>query len=66
MVASIDVHPFLYHSEYGKAIEGNNSFAKLFSFSDVCLFGPFTIVNRIEASRDALATRILLNEPIRG
>ena len=63
MVASIDVNFFLDHPKYSNAIEGDDGLAKLFCFSDVGLFSPFTIVDRIEASGDALATRILLDEP---
>jgi len=66
VVASIDIHFFLDHPEYGDAIEGDDSLTKLFGFSDVGLFSPFTIVDRIEAPRDALATRILLDEPARS
>ena len=66
MVASVDIHFFLDHPEHGNAIEGDDSLAKLFRFPDVSLFSPFTIVDRIEAPRNALATRILLDEPARS
>ena len=66
VVTSINVHFFLDHLEHGDTIEGDNSLAKLLCLSDVGLFGPFTVVNRVEAPGDALATRILLDEPIRG
>lgn len=63
VVPSVNVHSFLNHSEYGNAIEGDDGLAKLFCFSDVCLCGPFAIVDRIEAPGDTLAAGILLNEP---
>ena len=66
MVASIDVHFFLDHPEYSNAIEGDDSLAKLFCFSDVGLFSPVTIIDRIETSGDTLATRILFDEPTRN
>lgn len=65
MVPSINVHSFLDHSEYGNPIEGDDSLAKLFCFSNVRLCGPLATVNRIEAPGDALATGILLDEPTR-
>ena len=66
MVASINVSFFLDHPEHCNAIEGDDGVAKLLCFSDVGLFGPFAIVDRIEAPRDALAARIFLDESIRS
>ena len=66
VVTSINVHFFLDHPEYSNAIKGDDGLAKLLCFSDVCLFGPFTNVDRIEAPGNALTTRIFLDEPNRG
>jgi len=66
MVAPINIYFFLDHPEYGHAVKGNDCFAKFLCFSDVGLFGPFAVVNGVEAPGDALATRVLLDEPVRG
>jgi len=66
MVTSINVHFLIDHPEYGNTVEGDDSLAKLLCFTDVGLFSPFTVIDRIEAAGDALATRIRLDEPICG
>jgi len=62
MVAPVNVDFFLDHPEHGNAVEGDDSFAKFLCFSNVGLFSPFTVVDRVEAPGDALATRVLLDE----
>ena len=63
MVTAVDIDPVFDCGRDCGPVVSSNCIEEFLGDANVGLFRPFAVIDRVEAARDTLASRVLNNEP---